>query len=65
LNPSQGDSVKTTGDGSEGLLIAVPVIALLLYGVISAGGPSSLVSVLDSVLRAVGNTVVTWLQTLR
>ena len=57
--------MKTTGTGSEGLLIAVPVILLLLYGVISAGGPSSFLSVLDAVLRAVGNTVVTWLQALR
>ena len=57
--------MKTTGTGSEGWLIAVPAILLLLYGVISAGGPSSLLNDLDSVFRAVGDTVVTWLQALR
>jgi hypothetical protein len=56
--------MNTTGTGTEGLLIAVPVILGLIVLTMLAGGPDDFMRILNTVIVKTAETVGTWIQPL-
>ncbi len=50
--------MKTTGTGTEGYMIVLPAIALVVVASLAAGGPTALIHLIDQSLRTGWQVVV-------
>jgi len=56
--------MKTSGAGSEGFFIAVPVIVMIGAALLLAGGPTELMNYVDAMLVHAARVVGGWVRAL-